>query len=363
MQPGGSMMPWPGVVRSLVFLGALAVSWTMPVQHAAAARWTIVPTPTNGAGRFGVAASSPSTVWGFGFGVWHWAGGRWQKTATPVQVFRAGVVESPTEAWAAGATPAGPDSHGVIVHWDGKAWRVALRQKRRSDLTGISRVPGTQRFWAVGTRFGGGHIEPVIRHRGARGWHPVAGANVSSGWLTSVASKARVSWAVGHYNSGGALVERWAGHRWVMTPVPNGARVFLNSVAVVKGHPQAWAVGYRRVHSDHHPVAYLWSRRSWHEIPIDLGQQLGELDGVVSIRHGEAWAVGVYYGPGSTSCCTLIEHWTVGPSWQRVPSPTPRNGCGWTLHAIAKVPRTRGPTLWTVGDEGCSFRTVSERYR
>ena len=92
-------------------------------------------------------------------------------------------------------------------------------------------------------------------------------------------------------------------------------------------------------------------------MPIDVGPRAGELDGVVSTRRGYAWAVG-----SDARGNSLIEHWAGGPTWQRVASPTPVGGCGLTLHAIARVPHTAGPRLWSVGDDGCGG-VATMRYR
>ncbi len=309
-----------------------------------------------------VAASGPSSVWAFGLAVQRWTGTRWRVVGRPADRFiQSAVVESASDIWVAGNAPTGPGGHGVILRWDGHRWHTVLRAKRGGVLFGISRVPGTQRFWAVGYHVKDGHFTPMIRHRGARGWRPAANPPVENGQLNAVASSSNGTWAVGS-TPAAAIAERWVGGRWVRTPVPDSAGVKLLGVAAVEGTGHAWAVGYRLTGSGHRPVVYRWSHGTWHSVPIDLGQREGELDGVISTNPGFAWAVGHRIGT-SGLIEPLVEHWSRGPSWQAVLSPTPASNCSWTLHAITEVPQTTGPTLWAVGDGGCSFETISERYR
>jgi hypothetical protein len=357
------------VARRSCALGVVAVGAFCSVFAGVAvgARWTIVPTPRGFFGGQAVAASAPAVVWAFGFeGVMRWDGASWQPVTAPAAVLQGGVVFSARQAWAVGSTPvAGPsgDGHGVVIRWDGQSWRVVLRTTRRGALTGLSRVPATHRLWAVGFHDKHGAQFPLIRHRDAAGWHRVAGAPVGRGELAAVASGRHGSWAVGARFTGSgiaALAERWTGRRWVTTSVPHPAGISLRAVAAVPGTRRAWAVGFLNG-ADNRPVSFLWSHGAWHQHPIDLGRRFGELQGVVSIRPGDAWAVGDRWGT-SRILRTAIVHWTSGPAWQAVPTPTPTGGCASNLAGITKVPGTPGPTLWAVGDHGCNGQMLSERY-
>lgn len=330
-------------------------------EDAIAAQWTLVPMRPQPAAD--VAASDPSSVWAFGLAVQRWTGTAWQVVGTPVDRYiRSAVVDSASNIRAVGNAPTGPRSHGVVLRWDGHAWHTVLRVKRGGALLGMSRVPGTQRFWAVGYHVIGARATPIIRRRGARGWHPIATPPVKQGTLYAVASSPRTSWAVGTLGNGTtALAERWVQGQWVITPVPDSKGITLLDVTAAAGSQHAWAVGYRDVRGDRRPVVYHWSHMGWHSVPIDLGRHGGELDSVISIRPGYAWAVGNRVSAGF-AITTLVEHWTHGPSWHAVASPTPTSGCGWTLHAITQVPRTARRILWAVGDNGCSFQTISERH-
>ena len=310
---------------------------------------------------FEVGSSSPASVWSFGFGAQRWTSAGWRTVSTSGlgtdRDLWSGVDESASDVWAVGQSPTGPSGRGMIARWDGRSWKLESRLGVTSGLRSISRVPGTNHLWAVGWRASGGTSVPLIEHRVAH-WRSSPAPSVASGILNGVASVSPTeTWAVGDGPSG-ALAERWNGASWSISAVPNSQLVSLQGVAAVPGTTRVLAVGYREVGGDHRPVAYLWSGRRWSAMPIDVGSQIGELDGVVSIRPGYAWTVGTTGFQASS----LVEHWTLGPSWHRVPSPTPSGGCGLTLHSIAKVPLTGGPTLWAVGDDGCGA-VATMRYR
>ena len=227
------------MVRRVVVLGVVATQIRPVPASARAAHWTIVPTHAQpGFAFFGdIEASGPTSVWAFGISVQRWTGTAWQVVSPSADRFlRSAVVRSPTDIWAVGHAPLGPGSHGVIERWDGRSLHVVLRVKRGGSLGGIAQVLGTQHFWAVGYHVKAGRISPVIRHRGQRGWRPVANP-VSSGDLHAVASSGLMTWAVGQSRGSvshrSALAERWTGRHWVITPVPQSGDVSLQAVAAV----------------------------------------------------------------------------------------------------------------------------------
>jgi hypothetical protein len=332
---------------ALVLAAAIAAAGAQP---AAAASWTLERSPLR-VDLLGVLAAGPPATWAFGFGAARWDGRAWRAVPTRRlgvdHALWSGAALSPTVVVAVGQSPVGAQGHGLIARWDGTAWRRIGVLGAVSGLRSVARVPGTSRLWAVGWRGRGSTSVPLVEHRDAAGWRrvpvPVAGAGILNG-VASVPPDQ--TWAVGAA-SGEALALHRTGTRWTATSLPHAAGVTLNAVAHVRGTRRVIAVGLRTVSGTSHPVAYRWDGARWHAMAIAAGAGAGELDGIVSLAAGDAWAVGSV----SAQVRPLAVHWARGPAWTRVPVPEPPGGCGVTLHAIAALPGTR--TMWAVGDDGC----------
>ena len=306
----------------------------------------------------GVASGGPRSTWAFGFGAERWTASGWEVSPTPG--LRGdlwdGVPLGPSRMWAVGQSPVGASGHGLIMERRGGAWHRIAGLTAVSGLRSITRVPGTSRLWAAGWKGVGGTSAPLIEHTAGAGWQPES-LPAGSGILDGIAAMRGETIAVGA-SPAGALALRRTSSGWKATPVPHGAAVTLLDVAHVPGTVRFIAVGFRSGGGNHHPVAYFWNGARWSGMAIDVSGRIGELDGVVSIRPGLAWAVGTT-GP---QLHPLAERWLNGAMWRRVPTPTPPGTCGVTLHAVTTVPGTPGPTLWAAGDDGCGFATT-ERYR
>jgi hypothetical protein len=115
-------------------------------------------------------------------------------------------------------------------------------------LLGISRVPGTDHMWAVGTgKNHGGRT--LAEYWDGSSWTvyptpPDAAANGSASYLFGVASiREDLAWAVGFNTDGTAMIEKWDGAAWSIAPHPaTGGSLF--AVTRVPGTGQVWAVGY-----------------------------------------------------------------------------------------------------------------------
>ncbi|HEX5249266.1 MAG TPA: hypothetical protein VFW14_06355 [Gaiellales bacterium] len=343
--------------RTLVALVLAATIAAGGAAPAAASSWTLQHSPLKTA-LLGVASGGPRSTWAFGFGAERWTASGWQVSPTPG--LRGdlwdGVALGPSRMWAVGQSPVGGSGHGLIMERSGGAWHRIAGLAAVSGLRSIARVPGTSRLWAAGWKGVGGTSAPLIEHKAGAGWQ-AASLPPGSGILNGIAAGRGETFAVGS-SSSGALALRRTSAGWTRTPIPHGAGASLLGVAHVPGTVRFIAVGFRSGGGNHHPVAYLWDGARWSGMAIDVSGRVGELDGVVSIRRGLAWAVGTT-GP---QLHTLAERWLMGPTWRRVPTPTPSGTCGLTLHSVTAVPGTPGPTLWAAGDDGCGF-TTTERYR
>lgn len=129
------------------------------VLHWDGTRWTQVSTPdplTPGhAGSLdGVSAPSATGAWAVGWvnrhGARHalaerWNGERWSIVHTTGAALGGVSALAANDAWAAGA----PDGGGVVTHWNGHVWTVAVKLDRRRGLSAVAEVSPTD-VWAVG---------------------------------------------------------------------------------------------------------------------------------------------------------------------------------------------------------------------
>jgi photosystem II stability/assembly factor-like uncharacterized protein len=153
-----------------------AVEWT-------GSAWQVMSTPTSPQGEFwGVVARSASNAWAVGDAnptatnpqslIDHWNGKTWQQVSTPD---RAGAnyllsvdARSNSDIWAVGYTAGSNGFDTLAQHWNGVGWSLAATPNPYQNpnpastfdtFFGISYVPGTTTFWAVGTQ---GPARPAV---------------------------------------------------------------------------------------------------------------------------------------------------------------------------------------------------------
>jgi hypothetical protein len=164
---------------------------------AAAAPWTIVPTPNPGSANSinGLVAFSPSEIWGIGNATSSSYTGchgrtltsRWNGTAfvdvaaTPSSMCAAiNGVAGPTTSgiWAVGST-----NNALIEHWDGQSWSLvpAATSAAGSTLRSIAAV-GSSDIWAVGSGGSSGNaaLATLIEHWNGTSWTIVAAPNIGA---------------------------------------------------------------------------------------------------------------------------------------------------------------------------------------
>jgi hypothetical protein len=314
--------------------------------RAAAAAWTLERSPLR-TGLLGVTSGGRGATWAFGFGAERWTPAGWRVSPTPGLRgdLWAGVAVAPGRIWAVGQSPIGGNGHGLIMERAAGAWHRAAALAAVSGLRSVAHVPGTSRIWAAGWRGSGGTAIPLVERRSATGWRSET-LPAGSGVLNGIAAIRGETFAVGS-GPAGALALRRTPAGWARTPVPRASGTTLLAIAHVQATARFIAVGYRTGVASRHPVAYLWDGARWSSMAI-AGGSIGELDGVVSIRRGDAWAV----GSARATSRPVAMHWDRGPAWTRVAVPQPPGSCGVTLHAVAALPGSAS-ALWAVGDDGC----------
>jgi photosystem II stability/assembly factor-like uncharacterized protein len=259
-----------------------------------------------------VALLSATDGWAVGNGgiILHWDGNAWRPATSPTQnTLRAAALVSARDGWAVG-------DGGTILRWDGNAWTVAA-----SPVTQTLRgVTGTAaEAWAVGD------LGTILRwHNGA--WSTVTQTAGSALFDVGMVS-ATDGWIVGGTDGGGAVVLRYDGANW--QPQNVLAPELYALAPVTAGN--IWAVGYWGY------IAH-WDGTDW---TTQVGPQQVPLADVAFASAGDGWAVGG--GPQE-----IVIHWN-GSTWSEVPVST-------TNRALSAVSVTPGGDGWAVGPLGQMLR-------
>ncbi len=130
------------------------------IEHWNGTRWSVVATPSGGAGNLlGVSARSSTDVWAVGNAgsnqvIEHWNGVSWSVVTDPTPYdtsLNAVTALGPNDAWAVGNGNFSGSPTALIEHWNGSAWSVASSPigAEHGDLNGVASLPGGL-VWAVG---------------------------------------------------------------------------------------------------------------------------------------------------------------------------------------------------------------------
>jgi hypothetical protein len=302
------------------------------------------PGGPNGTALFGAAATSSTNAWAVGdyndgsanqTVIEHWNGRAWKVQPSPDpggsandNALSSVAAVSPTDAWAVGYYSDGISDQTLILHWNGKKWKVqpspvvaSVNHRRVSSRTtvGLSGVAAasSNNVWAVGFHFNGTANQTLIEHWNGTKWriqrsvNPGGSTNDNS--LSAVtATSSGNAWAVGDYFSASSdkpVVEHWNGKAWKFQKSPNpggssGTR--LNGVAATSSS-NAWAVGdYGNMIAQDPTVVEHWNGKRWTVQP-SLDVNASSLLGVAATSATNAWAVGFYFGTSSHAlalhCC------------------------------------------------------------
>jgi hypothetical protein len=132
------------------------------------------------------------------------------------------------------------------LHFDGSAWNEVPTPNIGDGNNILSRVVAIgDKVYAVGSAFVGGLEQTLAMQFGPTGWTVMPTPNVGAGdnTLIDVDAAGRTVLAVGR-GSGGVLIERFTGTRWVVDSGPRIRKVGVEASGVAVPAPrEAHAVG------------------------------------------------------------------------------------------------------------------------
>lgn len=312
-------------------VGALGQFKPKPLTlHYDGTTWTrfAAPGPPEGTQLEDVVTIGENDAWAVGFTdpgefgdavALHWNGKRWQSTKVPQpgteingRHLLAVDALAPDDVWAVGVYDLASDEQTMVVHWDGKRWRLVDNSQCNpfAGLRGLTFVAPDD-GWAVG--------DATICHWNGKRWSLVPSPQPRPNYfeinypLQDVSGAASDDvWAVGgvvydfiEYLTFGSFVEHWDGESWQRAPQPAGT--VLNGVEAVASD-EVWAVG----RDDYGPIIVLWNGGSWVDVPTpgrDNGVDLLSM----TRADGELWSVGRSLPDGDSGYRSMV---------QRAPSPT-----------------------------------------
>ncbi len=317
--------PTPTLAPDVMRLNALAFlspseGWAVgdagAILHWDGAAWSPVLSPTD-LNLAGVAFASPTDGWAVGKAgtILHWDGRVWTVAASPAAGvnLHAVTLRTATDGWAVGggrssgsgcwgyrgrsAAPIGPSfgytelSCGVILHWDGEAWRDVAPPASGPELFAVTAVSASE-VWVAGQGWryeanwgsAGSYLSwsSILRWDGA-GWSEVyhderSGLSLTAPVLRGIAASApSQGWAVG---DGGTLVAR-DGQSWRQVDGPTTAA--LNAVTFPSAGA-GWAVGEQG-------VILQWDGAAWQSVASPVTSYTS-LRAVAFLAPHDGWAVG-----------------------------------------------------------------------
>lgn len=225
--------------------------------------WKRVPSPSpGGAALTGVATTSAGNAWAVGqFGtskveplLLHWNGRKWARVAVRVKThlatetpaFSSVSAISASNIWAAGAiiAHAAGAQGGLIMHWNGKAWKEMAEP--RAPETSVAAVSPAN-VWTAGCLCAGNPGPLQTSHwNGKTFTHPRNPfKNPRFGGSSGViAAAGNIAWTAGlRCGSGGCtpFLMRWTGKSWQLTSFDSKGARFSGMAVTSAGN--AWAVG------------------------------------------------------------------------------------------------------------------------
>jgi hypothetical protein len=240
-----------------------------------------------------------------------------------------------SNVWAVGVVypPTGGTLHGLVLRYDGTAWRTVSRTGLPGDeaLRGVDAVSATD-VWAVGERRSGiSAYDTVAVHSNGTTWTRESTPNGNPGGfnnLNGVAAAGGTVWAVGTYvdpnssaNRRKLILQRTSG-TWRVSPAPTVAAYETLAAVDATGSADAWAVGSSKGDTQSAPLVLRWNGTKW--TPTTL-QATGStaLAGVDARTSSDVWAVGSSSNAGVAQ--PYVAHFN-GTSWNRVATPTISGG-------------------------------------
>jgi hypothetical protein len=255
-----------------------------------------------------------------------------------------------SNVWAVGVVypPTGGTSHGLVLRYDGTAWRSVARTGLPGDetLRGVDAVSATDVWVAGDHRAGIGGYDTVAAHWNGTTWTREPTPNGNPGGfnnLYGVAAAGGTVWAVGSYVDPNSsmnrrkLILQRTGSGWRVSAAPIVAAYERLAAVDATGSADAWAVGSAAGDPSAPPVplALRWNGTSWvsMKLPAPGGTAL---TGVDARTTSDVWAVGSSSdAAGSQPYVARFD----GISWRRVATPTIAGG-GELTDVVALSPTT-----------------------
>ncbi len=283
-----------------------------------------------------VAAASAASAWAVGETgaskslILHWNGKNWARISPhlPSGSYLLGVdAASAHSVWIVGSHDAS-NPRTLIMHWNGKTWKQEKSPNPKAGrnngdvLSAVSAVSNGDVF-AAGARTAryAGPVGGLILHWNGKAWRQASASAVtgkSTGGMTSIAATSRSSAFVGGCDCAGgpdgAVIGRWNGRSWTSAHLPvRSLGGSLSGIAAASAR-SAWAVGeYCKSgcdteHAAYRPLLLRWNGDSWKlsAAPVAHG---ASVIGLAARSSSSAWAV------GSSAGKILILHWN-GSSWK-----------------------------------------------
>ena len=237
-------------------------------------------------------------------------------------------------------------------------WKIVPSPNVGDDENGfadVARIPGTKRFWAVGSWtdiFEWTPDRTLIARWNGSAWTKIPSPNVGDqdNELSAVSVRGRSNaWAVGSAEDPSevpkTLIEHWNGHAWSVVPSPNdGGAADENHLSDVRAFSatDVWAVGDS---TSNGTLTIHRDAGGWSIVPApDVAGRQCSLAAITGVPgSSRRFAVGSCVDQATGDSRTLIERWN-GTGWTIVPSPAP--GVSSTLSDVAAV---SGHELWAVG--------------
>jgi len=243
-----------------------------------------------------------------------------------------------SNVWAVGVVypPTGGTRHGLVLRYDGAAWRSVSRTGLPGDetLRGVDAVSAAD-VWAAGDRASGiSRYDTLVAHWNGTAWTRESTPNGNPGGfnnLYGVAAAGGTVWAVGNYVDPNAstnrrkLILQRAGGSWHLSTAPIVARYETLAAVDTTGPADAWAVGSSTSDIQSAPLVPLalhWNGTSWVSMapPATAGTALA---GVDERTASDVWAVGSSSNAGGAQ--PYVAHFD-GASWRHVATPTIAGG-------------------------------------
>jgi hypothetical protein len=227
------------------------------IEHWDGKTWQLVPGPRRSPGPWSelnaISGTGPSDIWAVGVHdvrvgnifteralILHWDGVRWRRVRAPVPsgrdpfALRDVVAVSPTNAWAVGGVADRHRTRTVVMHWDGRSWKLVPSANPSAQFQSLASVAAVspKRLWAVGSYYDSEaeQLRTLVERWTGRRWQTVPSGNRRVGELklVDIAAVRGAQFAVG---SSGVRPERTLVMQRCRPSTPRTARF-------APGHPR-----------------------------------------------------------------------------------------------------------------------------